>query len=363
MGNPQISIIANFYNSEKFIPQLIKSVLKQSYEDWELIAVNDCSPGNDLKILQKWKKHPNMKGRMRILNNEKNLGISFAKAQGITVAKGKYLTFIDGDDWLEPLALEKMIEPAENFDLDLVIGNHYHVIKKIYRRICSSKEVNFREVYCPKRIKAELYKNFFGINLYNLGYWGKMIKLSTLKESKYIPQKTTLYEDVFFNFELLKVCNKLMFIEYPVYNYRWGGISSSSTNKSEISFSTFGIIKNFNDFYFKRLNIINKYDFPQGLEPLRIELYNVLRSSLDKICAPAPNTKEGEYAKKRVIESVSLPAYREILELRGNPYIRDQRFFDALENKDIDWLYNFFHEIYKKGWKKRLVRKILSKFC
>ena len=56
MNKPTISIIANFYKSEKFIPKLIKSVLRQSYSNWELICVNDCSPGNDAEIISKFIK-------------------------------------------------------------------------------------------------------------------------------------------------------------------------------------------------------------------------------------------------------------------------------------------------------------------
>lgn len=364
MSSPKISIVANFYNSEKYISKLIKSVLNQSYEDWELIAVNDCSPGNDLKLLKKWEKHPKMSGRMRIVNNEVNLGISFAKAEGIKVAEGKYITFIDGDDWLEPLALERMIEPAEKFDLDLVVGNFFKRYKNVIKKSFKSNYIEYNKIYEKKEIKEVVLKGFFGINVYsNVGYWGKLFKVSTLKKSKYKPQRIIASEDLFFNLEFLLVTSKMMFVDYPVYNWRWGGISSGSITKKDVSFSSLGSLRNFNEFYFRKLNIIEREDFPQGLNPLRIELYNVLRSSLDSVCAPHPNSKEGEDAKKKVFESISLPAYREILELKGHPYIEDQIFFDSLENKDIDWLYSFFHEIYKKGWKKRLVRKILSKFC
>lgn len=358
---PEISIIANFYKSERFIPKLINSVLKQSFQDWELIAVNDCSPGNDLKILQKFESLPQMKGRMRIINNEINQGVSFAKNTGIRAAKGKYLTFIDGDDWLEPLALEKMYETAVKYNLDLVVANCYRAFKGIHKKLCSSAYIEFDKIYDRKGIKEKVMKAFFGINIYSsVGYWGKLFKRDTLEKSKFVPLKVVASEDLFFNLEFLLVSDKMMFIDYPAYNWRWGGISSGSTNKSDVSFSSMGTLKNFNDFYNRRLKVIEDYDFPEGLEPLRIELYNVLRSSLDSICAPKSDTKDGEKAKEVLLEVISLPAYREILELKGNPYIENPYFLDALEHKDVEWLYTFYHDIYRRGWKKRAVRRILS---
>lgn len=358
---PEISIIANFYKSERFISKLINSVLKQSFKDWELIAVNDCSPGNDLKLLRKYEELPEMRGRMRIINNEINQGVSFAKNTGIRAARGKYLTFIDGDDWLEPLALEKMYTVAEQKKLDLVVANCYRVFKGIHKKLCPSAYIEFDKIYDSQGIKKKVMKAFFGINVYSsVGYWGKLFRRSTLEKSNYRPLKIVASEDLFFNLEFLLVAERMMFIEYPAYNWRWGGISSGATNKKEASFSAIGTLNNFNDFYYRRLKVIEDYDFPEGLEPLRIELYNILRSSLDSVCASDPDTESGKSAKDVLREVISLPAYREILKLRGNSYIENPRFLDALENKDIEWLYDFYHDIYRRGWKKRTVRRILS---
>lgn len=76
---PLVSIVANFYNSASFIPKLVKSVLAQTYGQWELIAVNDCSPGRDREVLERWAATPEAGGRIRVINNPANQGITRAK--------------------------------------------------------------------------------------------------------------------------------------------------------------------------------------------------------------------------------------------------------------------------------------------
>ena len=109
------------------------------------------------------------------------------------------------------------------------------------------------------------------------------------------------------------------------------------------------------------MKIIEEYNLQHCIRPLRIELYNILRSSLDSICAPVPDSNEGKVARDVLIGSLSYPAYKDILLLKGDSYINIE-FMNAFENNDIDWLYNFYNAIYKRKWKKRLLVKILSKF-
>lgn len=223
MENPKISIIANFYKSEKFIPKLVKSVLAQTFTDWEFIAVNDCSPGDDLKLLRKYEAMPEMRSRMRIVDNKTNLGISFAKAEGIKVAKGDFLTFIDGDDWFEPQALEKMYQAAVSNNLDIVVANCYRAFRFGYKKLLSSRLIEFDKIYDKSNYK-DVLMGFFGINKHSsVAYWGKLFRRDIPEKSSFCPMTITLYEDFFFNFEAQLVSERMMFIDFPVYNWRWGG--------------------------------------------------------------------------------------------------------------------------------------------
>lgn len=359
---PRISIIANFYNSEKYIPKLIKSVLKQSFQDWELIAVNDCSPGNDLKVLEKYAALPEMHGRMRIIDNKENQGISRAKQTGIMAAKAEFLTFIDGDDWFEPLALEKMYEAITINNADIIVANGTHSYRNIIKRAIQSTVI-YEKKYNREEIISDLLISFFGVNLFSsVGYWGKLFRRDLILKSEFSPRETVLAEDLFFNLYYLLVANSVVFIDYPAYNWRWGGISSGSSKRKEQSFAAMAELHHFNDFYFERKKIAEQYNLERPIVSLRIELYNVLRCTLCNICCYKNDKQRIDAAKRIIEEAISLPAYKDILILRGNPYIKDQTFFDALESHDLDWLYNFFHEIYRQGWKRRLIHRILSIF-
>ena len=230
-----ISVIANFYKSEEYIPKLIDSVLGQSYTDWELVCVNDCSPGNDLDIL---KKYAAKDSRIRIINNEVNLGICKAKYRGIQEAKGTYLCFIDGDDWLEPEALQKMIVPALKYDLDYVCMDSQKVLPFFGHKVpfCVDRKYKERVIEIDTEVGAgrknfeELYRNFFGKNLFMVTYWGKLIKKQLIEESGFTPPSSVISEDQVFNMTLFPNIKKMMFVDYIGYNWRWGGVTSGKSN-------------------------------------------------------------------------------------------------------------------------------------
>ncbi len=358
--NPKISIIANFYNSAKYIPRLLRSILSQTFDDWELIAVNDCSPSNDLEVLRKWEAKSEMKGRLKIVNNTVNQGISKAKNTGILAASGDFLTFIDGDDWFESDALQSMYDAANKDNADIIIANSYRTYKFGYRQ----KNVSLAKygiVYSKDAIRTELIHGFCGKNiLSDYGYWGKLYRRSLVLKSGYQPRKVTASEDLFFNLYNFLAADRIIFIPDFVYNWRWGGISSGSKNRSEISFSSMGSIRNFNDFYFEKMEIPEIRNNQKCVRSLQIEIYNVLCTSFGSLCKFEPTSKYSEEIKALISDAISMPAYREILTIKGDPYVHDQYFFDALETGDVDWLYDFFRSIYKANWKRRMIRSIAS---
>lgn len=95
-----ISVILPVYNSEKFLEIAIKSVLGQKFLDWELIAINDGSTDNSLKILKKCKEQDKL-CRIKIIDLKSNKGLGYARNKGIGIAKGRFLFFLDSDDFIE----------------------------------------------------------------------------------------------------------------------------------------------------------------------------------------------------------------------------------------------------------------------
>lgn len=102
-----VSVIIPVYNSEKFIKETIKTVQNQTYKNYELIVVNDCSTDNSKKIIEEEIKKDN---KIKLINLKENSGVAIARNTGIDNAKGKYIAFLDADDLWEKEKLEKQIE-------------------------------------------------------------------------------------------------------------------------------------------------------------------------------------------------------------------------------------------------------------
>lgn len=104
--NELISIVMPAYNCEKYIVQSINSILQQSYRNWELIVIDDCSTDNTPLILEQMQKEDT---RIKYYRNEFNSGVSETRNKAIEIAKGEWIAFLDSDDMWEKFKLEKQI--------------------------------------------------------------------------------------------------------------------------------------------------------------------------------------------------------------------------------------------------------------
>lgn len=112
MHEPLISIIVPIYNSEKFLGRCLDSIISQTYKNWELLLINDGSIDNSLMICN---NYASKNTRIRVFNKP-NEGVSSARNLGIKNAQGKWLTFIDSDDWVES---DYLINFSQKYDLSL----------------------------------------------------------------------------------------------------------------------------------------------------------------------------------------------------------------------------------------------------
>ena len=116
MGN--ISVIMPLYNAAKYLPEALQSVLNQTYKDFELICINDCSTDDTGKILVDFQRRDK---RIRILGNTKRLGAGPSRNRGLEAANGEYVIFLDGDDIFEEELLEKAHITMEKYHTDIVM--------------------------------------------------------------------------------------------------------------------------------------------------------------------------------------------------------------------------------------------------
>ena len=107
-----VSIITPSYNSSRFIEECVDSALSQTYDNWELIIVDDCSADNSVQIIKKYNDK-----RIQLIELDGNVGAAEARNVAIRQAKGKYIAFLDSDDLWEPQKLEKQISFMEKEDI------------------------------------------------------------------------------------------------------------------------------------------------------------------------------------------------------------------------------------------------------
>lgn len=370
---PKISLVCHFYNSGKFIPALIESVLAQDFEDWEIIAVNDCSPGNDLAILERYAADPRIKGRLKVIDNPVNLGISKAKEVGWKSSTGKYVMFSDGDDTLEPHAFSKSFTAAEMYQSDIVIMDVWRVYKLPFhqKKKLSKSSARYNEIYTKDSIREELMHSFYGINLLSgVGYWGKLFRRTLLEKSEYVVPKHGFAEDLLFNLEAFRKAERIVFIDYPAYNWYWGGLTSGSKakrlnqGKEQSFYSATSVIERYEDLYSYRIKIIESDNLPPILKKfLIIELKNVLIAQYAPYSSEKTNHPKALQVKNSIRETISKDAYDipESVILQW-PELRNSKGMMELIDKDIDSLYEITHRIYIGNWKSRLIKSLLSIF-
>ena len=168
----KLSIIIPVYNVENYISQCLESIFSQSFKDFEIICVNDGSSDNSLGVLQNFKA----KDDRIIIIDKKNEGSGIARNAGLAMAKGDYVYFVDGDDWIEDNALEKMVSKADELKTDILIfgGLSYYnnkgknggystdkFSKKYLDKVFSSKDIKKDIFKFPSTAWTKLYRHDF----------------------------------------------------------------------------------------------------------------------------------------------------------------------------------------------------------
>ncbi len=197
----KVSIIVPVYNVEKYLPRCLDSLVNQTLEDIEIIVVNDGSPDNSQKIINKYvKKYPN-KVKSYI---KENGGQGSARNLGIKEAKGEYIGFVDSDDFVELDMYEKLYNKAHQNKLDVVICGSYNVDE-----ITGKKETEIDKIILNDQKKNA----FFG----RMAVWNKIYKRNLISDIKF--RSKVWYEDLDFTIKVLSKVNSVDYVNEPLYNY------------------------------------------------------------------------------------------------------------------------------------------------
>ena len=253
---PRISIVVPVYNVEKYIGECLESLVHQTYEDIEIIIVDDGSPDRSDVIYSKYAENDD---RIKIIKKE-NAGVSEARNTGIDNATGTFVMFADSDDWLELNACEVLIQEYDKNKADLVVSDAYTVTngRKRQNRV-------FNEAFCTddKKFIEQYQMSCLGYgfnpspavkwNISGLGSpWNKLFRIDIIKNNnlRFDPYVKGIYDDNLFTLHYLEHVNSISYVPVPVYDYRIVAQSitqSFKPNTLEISGRIFERINDFID--------------------------------------------------------------------------------------------------------------------
>lgn len=204
-----ISIVIPVYNVEMYVEKCILSILSQTYQIFELILLNDGSTDRSYDVLLKYIDNPHI-----TIIDKKNTGQSDTRYQGLLMAKGDYVYYVDSDDFLEPYALEKLVTQAQKTDADVVFGR-YRLVDGQFNTLREQKKYSIDILEGEKNI----LRDALSISNFKASLCLKLIKRSLLvtsycEEIRNIP----LNEDVCLSIILASYCRKVVFVNDIIYN-------------------------------------------------------------------------------------------------------------------------------------------------
>lgn len=336
-----ISVIVPIYNTSSFLKKCLRSILSQSYRNIELILVNDASTDNSLEICKEFVRNDS---RVKLIDKSINEGVDRARFDGLKIACGEYVMFVDSDDWLSSNSvLSAMVQKAIETDADYVeIGmNRVFDANGLVHKVGHRNILGLIEM---PELFDRYYISFFGVNYLSVNIWGKLYKRSLIDNSRCAPSNLSMGEDLFFNMHIFPYLKRIYIMDAYGYNYRYGGITSRYN---------YHLLPDQKRLYYAKKTYISKYQYDKAEDYVRIELKNVLRSD---ICQRM-SYKIGTYdeLKHYIANELSDPIYQDLAEVKNHPSYYEEPFVKAILNRDYDSIIELCKDIVDSSkWKNKL---------
>lgn len=341
-----ISVIITFLNAERTLKKCVESILNQTYKEFEIILVNDGSTDKSLDIAIKLKNKNN--SIIHIIDKRNNEGLEKARYDGRKAAKGKYLTFVDADDWLEKDTLEIMYNEIQNSNCDYVeigmnrvLDNHNILIKKRISPIIG--EITQPELF------DKYFLSFLGVNILSVNMCGKLYNKEIIEKNNILLQEITMGEDLAFNLQLFPHLKKIKIIPYSGYNYRFGGMTTKYNKK---------LLPDLKKLYAIKKNLIEKYQYYKASDYIRIELKNVLISDIKQRILFKYGSQEDII--NQINQELMDPIWSDIQDIKNYNTIFSP-IIQAIINKDGNTIYEICKSETRKYYPQWILKRIISK--
>lgn len=217
VSNPYISIIMPVYKSEKYLKMSVESILRQTFADFELLLVDDCSPDNSGTICDEYAKKDS---RIKVLHLAQNGGAGNARNEAMKVITGKYLCFIDADDYIDENMLENLAEAVAEFPAKVVI---FGLVEEYLAKDgvhASSQAVCYNE---SKILKTQQGVRNEILNLEAIDFYGypcnKMYEVEYLRATGALFPKMKFNEDIIFNIDFFMDVDSCIILPITPYHY------------------------------------------------------------------------------------------------------------------------------------------------
>lgn len=231
---PLISIVIPAYNVEKYIAQCINSINKQTFNDYEVIIVDDGSTDNTLNVVK-----DNITDKYKVIS-QKNKGAGMARNAGIEIARGKYITFMDSDDFLyNEYCLEKIASLVKEQSPDVVTYKMVRYYQNSEKFLIEDDYLVGKEIYNNSN---DYLKNAIEISRLSISPCDKIIKTSIIKGNKILFKTMAMLEDIDWSLHLYKYTKKIVIYNEPIYVYRkerQGSTTSFYNQKKILACSNF----------------------------------------------------------------------------------------------------------------------------
>ena len=209
--NPSVSIIVPVYNAQKTIARCIESIINQEFQDFELLLVNDGSKDDSGQICDSYAAQDK---RIRVIHKD-NSGVSDSRNMALDLAKGKYIQFLDSDDWITTDATNLFFRAAEDHHCDMVISDFYRVVGQ---RVSHKGDIDDDEVMTREDYAAHMMENpadfYYGV------LWNKFFRREIIEQYHLrMDSSISWCEDFMFNLEYIRHASSFYALGVPIYYY------------------------------------------------------------------------------------------------------------------------------------------------